>query len=460
MKSDFDWLNYLSDWKLYIPFYISFFRYGVFFFLRVIPSIFYKQYKTRNVMKLDKDSKMKVTVKDVTVIVTAYQPNMEDFLYTLENIIKQKPYEVIIAADKSCFKDPDFESDCTLLETKHTKVNVIKINEPGKRPALAAGIKKTTTKLVVLADDDVKWSKQFLGKLIAPFQHSDKIGGVGCKQIGRYAHFFDVFRVLADMRLAVRYLELMATTTLDKGASCISGRTGAYRTEIIQNEKFYDYFLNEKFFGMQLQSGDDKCLTRFVMNEGYDVYHQLRDSCRLSTSFKNGRDFIRQLLRWSRNTWRSDIKSVFIERKSWRRHPFTLYFMFDKMITPFFLLFGLFFVTITILVNGKYYAFVPWAIWLFVTRCIKLSYYLVHKPIFILYIPVFILFQFFTAFLRIYTLFTTYERGWLTRDISVVGNTIVRTDEIGKNTDDVHVDVVEKNTVSIYHPNDNISVNV
>ncbi len=36
----------------------------------------------------------------------------------------------------------------------------------------------------------------------------------------------------------------------------------AFRTNIIKNEEFYDFFLNEKFFGMQLQSGDDKALTR------------------------------------------------------------------------------------------------------------------------------------------------------------------------------------------------------
>lgn len=432
MKSSSDWSDYLDDWKIYVPFYISFIRYGMYIFLRIIPSILYTQYKTRNITKLPNDSKKKVSKKDVTVIVTAYQPNMEDFLFTLENIVKQKPYELIVAADKSCFDDKDFENDCQSLESKHTKIKVIRVDDPGKRPALVAGIKETTTKIVVLADDDVKWSKQFLTKLIAPFQNSEKIGGVGCKQVGRYAHFFDVLRVLADMRLAVRFLELMATTRLDKGASCISGRTGAYRTEIIQKDDFYDRFLNEKFFGMQLQSGDDKFLTRYVINKGHNVYHQLRDSCKLSTSFKNGTDFVRQLLRWSRNTWRSDITFIFIERKVWKKHPFTAFILLDKMVTPFFLLFGLVFVLVTAIVSEKYYVLVPWAIWLFVTRSLKLLHYLADKPVYILYIPVFILFQYFQSIIKIYALFTMYERGWGTRDIKVVGNKVVRTNEIVK----------------------------
>src|SRR5439155_2677947 len=139
------------------------------------------------------------------------------------------------------------------------------------------------------------WSKKFLQKLIASFQHDEKIGGVGCKQVARISYFFDFLRVMADMRLAIRFLELMATTRLDMGAACISGRTGAYRTYILQNEEFYNYFLNEKFFGLLLQSGDDKCLTRFVMNKGYKIYHQLRKSCELSTSFGKGTAFFKQL---------------------------------------------------------------------------------------------------------------------------------------------------------------------
>ena len=429
-----DLLTYLSDPYIYIPFWVAVARWGLFFFFKVIPAMLYKQVKVRSVRKLKNDDPCKVTKRDVTVIVTAYQPE-EDFELTLDSIIKQRPAELIIAADKTCFNDPNFEQDCLDLSTKRTKVTVLKVMQAGKRAALADGIKATKTKLVVLADDDIRWSEDFLAKLIAPFQRYPNMGGVGCKQVGRKSHFFDVLRVMADMRLAVRFLELMATTRLDKGAACISGRTGAYRTFIIQNEKFYDYFINEKFCGLQVQSGDDKCLTRYIMNNGYDTYHQLRDSCKLSTSFKNGPDFVRQLLRWSRNTWRSDLKILFSEsvgnpNSIWRKHPFTAFILLDKMITPLYLFFGLFWVIIYALVTKDYYMFISWAIYLVATRILKLCYYLWENGIiYIVYIPIFILFQYFQNLIKIIALITIKDRSWGTRDIKVVGNEIVRTDE-------------------------------
>lgn len=439
--------EYLKDWRIYVPFYISIVRWGLFFLLRVIPSIFYRQYKYLNVENLPDNSLKKLTPNDVTVVVTAFQVE-DSFKNTIISIRSKKPKEIIIAADITCFNDSNFRTSLEKLTNDTTNVKVIQIDKPGKRVALVEGIKITKTKLVALADDDVIWhGDDFLKKLTAPFQHSDKIAGVGCKQVARINSFCDISNILADMRLAVRFLELMATTRLDKGCSCISGRTGCYRTNIIQNEEFYKYFLEEKFFGMQLQSGDDKCLTRFIMNKGYDTYHQLRSTCELSTTFKKGNGFIKQLLRWSRNTWRSDIKAVFVEGKIWKYHPITAFIMVDKMLTPFFLLFGLCYVIPIIILRESYYAFIAWAIWLFGTRCLKLCYYLYDNPEYIVYIPVFVLFQYFQSVIKIIALFTLYERGWGTRDIEIVGNEIVRKKDMN-NKDDHIVEVNDSITAN------------
>ena len=428
---DTNWAILLSDWQIYLPFYISFFRWGVFIFLRVVPSFFYKQLKYKDVSGLHIDDPKRVTNRDVTAIITAYEPPKR-FYDTIRSVVSNQPYEVLIAADSKCMKnDPRFIEKCEACSVEGvTNVRVVEVTQKGKRAALIAGIKETNSKLVALVDDDIEWKSKskkytFLQKLVAPFQHDDKIGGVGCKQVARIAHFFDVWRILADMRLAVRFLELMATTTMDRGASCISGRTGLYRIYIVKKEEFYEYLGNETLWGMKLLSGDDKCLTRYVVNEGYDTYHQLRKTCKLATSFGNGTEFINQMLRWSRNTWRSDIKSLFIERKIWKRHPLTAIIMFDKMLSPFFIVGGLIFIVVTIFMGLDFELFIPWLIWLVATRILKLSYYLVEHPQYIVYIPVFVVYQYFQAVIKIIALFTMNQRGWLTRSVKVKGNVIV-----------------------------------
>lgn len=226
--------------------------------------------------------------------------------------------------------------------------------------------------------------------------------------------------ILADMRLSVRYLELRATTTVDKGCSCISGRTGCYLTSLINNPDFMHEFLNEKFFGMQTLSGDDKFLTRWVVNHGFKTYHQLYNSTKLTTTFENGSKLMQQLVRWSRNTWRSDFKNLFIERKIWSNCPFTAIVMLDKFYTPFFLLFGPVYVITLFFINGmNYKVLVAYIAWLIVSRAIRLCYHFVEHPGHIFYLPAFVLFQYIQGVIRIYALFTLYNRSWGTRSVTV-----------------------------------------
>lgn len=411
--------DFLSDWKSYIPFYIAIYRWSLYIILKVIPSFFYRQLKyvepNDNALELGTF----IRKRDVTAVVAVYQPP-DCFEMTIQSIVNNGPGQILVVSDVSCYEE--IVRRCAKFEG----VKVICEHKPGKRSALITGVKNTRTKIVALIDDDVQWSPKFLEKLIAPFQRYKNIGGVGCKHVARIESFWDVWRIMADMRLAVRYLELMACTVWDRGASCISGRTACYRTKILKCNEFYNYLGNEKFMGMTLQSGDDKCITRFVTNKGYKLYHQLRNSCKLSTTFERRWRFFKQMLRWARNTWRSDMKALFVERNIWFINPVTAFILLDKMFTPFFMLYGITYLPYVAIVNQQYVFLFGWVIWLFISRVMKLCYYLWDVPHYILYVPLFVLFQYVQAFVRIYALFTLYNRGWGTRDIKIKGNNVVR----------------------------------
>ena len=149
-----------------------------------------------------------------------------------------------------------------------------------------------------------------------------------------------------------------------------------------------------------------------------------------------------------------------MERIIWRKHPLTALILLDKMWTPVFLLFGLVYVIINVLLSKHYYVFISWIIWLCISRCIKLSYYFLEKPQYIVYIPLFILFQYFQAIIKIVALFTLSERGWMTRPINVVGNEIVRTGdyaEENKSDNSSKVDIIIEMDGKKYNNSNNLS---
>lgn len=418
------------DYTTYLPLWVSVFRWGMFTMLRLIPFFFYKLKhapKPRNRGdNVEQGDNVPYTKEDVTAIIPVYQPP-PSFINTIQSLASNGVPRILVVADITCVENvKDMVKD-------YPQVEVIPETKPGKRSAMATGLKEVKSRLTFFVDDDIQWCDTALEYLIHPFNHSDKIKGVGCEHKARKKHAFDVEMILCDMRLSVRMLELFATSVIDQGASCISGRTACYVTNFIQEDEFYDQFLNEKFFGMQVVSGDDKFLTRYVMKKGGKIWHQGGKKCDLSTTFERGTRFMKQLLRWSRNTWRSDITCLFIERKVWRNNPFTALVLFDKIVTPFFLIYGMFYVPIYAMVHQDYVMFLGWLIWLIFSRALRLAYYFIKNPWHVIFIPCFIIFQYIQAIVRIWALFTLYERGWGTRNITLNGNTIER--------DDINVDV-------------------
>lgn len=412
------------DYTTYLPLWVSVFRWGMFTILRLVPVLFYRlkhEPKPKNRDNVEQGDTIPYTKADVTAIIPVYQPP-PSFMKTIESLVKNGVPKILVVADITCV---DNVRD---MVKEYPQVEIIPESKPGKRSAMATGLKEVRSRLTFFVDDDIQWCDTALEYLVHPFNHSDKIKGVGCEHKARKKHAFDVEMILCDMRLSVRMLELFSTSVIDKGASCISGRTACYVTNFIQEEEFYEQFLNEKFFGMQVVSGDDKFLTRYVMKKGGKIWHQGGKKCDLSTTFERGSRFMKQLLRWSRNTWRSDITCLFIERAIWRNNPFTAIVMLDKVVTPFFLMYGLFYVPISAIIKQDYVMFVGWLIWLIVSRMLRLAYYFIKNPWHVIFIPFFIIFQYIQGVVRVWALFTLYERGWGTRNITLNGNTIERDD--------------------------------
>ncbi|MGH7749087.1 MAG: glycosyltransferase, partial [Candidatus Dormibacteria bacterium] len=139
---------------------------------------------------------------------------------------------------------------------------------------------------------------------------------------------------LNDMYLDYRYFhELPSQHVAGKAVSCLSGRTAIYRRALLL--RISHDFMNESFWGVPCLSGDDKRLTMLVLQTGFHCVLQ-RSACIWSQFPRDGRTFYKQRLRWARNTWRSDLRSL-SSGWLWKR-KFLAFWMIDKAVSSFTLL--------------------------------------------------------------------------------------------------------------------------
>jgi cellulose synthase/poly-beta-1,6-N-acetylglucosamine synthase-like glycosyltransferase len=181
---------------------------------------------------------------DVTIIVPTID-NGEEFLEAAKIWLKNRPFEVIIVTSDKMKEE--LTRTCATIDPDLFRV--LSVPKPNKRVQLMKGIHATQTSIVALSDDDAIWTSNFLNWMLAPFD-DEKMGGVGSRQemtaVEGHATFWEV---IADFRLTMRMIETSATTYVDGGMSCLSGRTAVYRTEILLDPEFEEAFLNEKWQG-------------------------------------------------------------------------------------------------------------------------------------------------------------------------------------------------------------------
>lgn len=354
-----------------------------------------------------------------TIVTPVYNEDPVLFRRAIESWIANKPDRIIAVVDIT-------DTTCmAIAEEYYPQVEVIPIDIPGKRAALAVGVDASTTELVALVDSDVIWEPDVLKKIKMPFI-DPKIGGVGTRQHmypsdGKHATLWER---LADIYLDIRYSdEVPATTRWGRAVSCLSGRTAIYRTKLLQSLR--EPFLNETFWGTHCMSGDDKRYTCLVLQNGYNTWNQL-DAHVYSTFKPDFQGFVKQRIRWSRNSFRSDLRALW---QGWVwRYPYLAFMLIDKTVAPFTLLVGPI-VLILSIIMGQWQLVMALLIWWHASRAFKIWPHLSRRPADWLILPAFVGVTYYMSLVKAYALFTIREHKWLTRAVAVVNGEVQRVSE-------------------------------
>ncbi|KAJ3096362.1 hypothetical protein HK100_005587, partial [Physocladia obscura] len=405
-------LNFASKVPIEIGF-VGIYRWFWYLFKLVVYLFVYKPMKPRCHPEFS-------PAKDVTIVVPTIDHGKE-FEEALMTWLACDPSEIIVVTIEAA-RAP-LELIARRCDPESQVVRVITVPKANKRLQMIAGINETKTDILVFCDDDVIWPSTLLTWILAAFENP-KIGGVGTSQTAiPLGKRFTIWEILAAYRISIRNVEICATTAVDGGVCCLSGRTAAYRTDILRDPNFQYNFANEFWVKKYHQhSGDDKFLTRWLHSHHWDTWIQACPQADIKSTFKDNYKFLLQLLRWTRNSWRSDIKSIFFERQIWRRTPFTAYTMADKFFNPITLLVG----PVTVF----YYAFHQselgpnystgeiigtYVVWLLLSRAIKYLPHFIHRPQDVLAVPIWLIFSWYFAIMKIYCLFTLHVTDWGTR---------------------------------------------
>ncbi|CDS06248.1 hypothetical protein LRAMOSA08776 [Lichtheimia ramosa] len=388
---------------------IGFYRYLI-FLIKLLAWIVYRPIRPLEKPIYDPE-------QDVTIVVPTIDAG-EEFKEAARSWLACRPKQILVVTEEA-MREPIQELANTIAPDK---IKIYSVPKASKRDQMVEGIRHTDTDILVFADDDAIWKPTMLQYILACFE-DESIGGVGTSQVVKpLGKRQTVWEVLAGFRLTIRNIEVAASTHIDGGVCCISGRTAAYRTIILKDPSFIHNFTNDYWRGKyKLNSGDDKFLTRWMISHGWRTYMQVCPEAQLQSTFKDSWRFLLQVLRWTRNTWRSDFRSLFTERFLWTRHPFVSYTMIDKFFNPLTLLSGP--VSVIILCFLQYHLpqwniVASYLVWLILTRLVKLSPHLIRWPQHIIALPAFLVFNFYFAFMKIYALFTLNTTGWGTRKLA------------------------------------------
>lgn len=352
----------------------------------------------------------------ISVVVPVYQEDPVIFARAIESWLANDVAEIILVIDAS-------DKVCQEVALRYA-VTVVTTTIPGKRDALRVGWERAGTPLVALVDSDTIWAEDVADRVCMPFA-DPRVGGVSTRQNVYNPRGF--LQHVNDMYLDYRYFdENAAQTAAGRAISCISGRTAVYRRQLLLEVS--DEFMSETFLGVPCMSGDDKCLTSLLLKRGHRTV--LQRSARVWSTFPGRpRTFFKQRLRWARNTWRSDIRALWIERWAWR-YPFLAYTMLDKAVSSFTVLAAPVFMTLAVIRQNWTFVLML-AAWWWLSRSVKLMPHLRRRPLSFFRIPPFVLLSFAMAVVKLMALATVRRQRWLTRQVAVVNGQVIRTGAAG-----------------------------
>jgi len=281
----------------------------------------------------------------------------------------------------------------------------------GKRAALEAGFRRARGEIVVTIDSDSVIDRDTLLAITGPFR-DPKVGAVAGKVVVYNRSQGTIPRML-QVRYVLSFDFLRAVQSSYGTVYCCPGALTGYRKSVIS--EVLDQWMAQTFLGSRCTYGEDRALTNFILDRGYNTVYQRSAVVRTVVPWTYGK-LCKMYLRWDRSYVREEIR---FGRIVWKRPPKALAIaLLDKFVTNLRYPIGyISLVLLGILSVQDPMTSVRFLFAMGIMSFLNMFYYLQREPSWdFLYGIFYSYFSFFTLFWVFpYAALTVRSRAWMTR---------------------------------------------
>ncbi len=281
----------------------------------------------------------------------------------------------------------------------------------GKRAALEAGFRRARGEIVVTIDSDRVINQDTLLAMAGPFS-DPRVGAVAGKVVA-YNRSQGLIPRMLQVRYVLSFDFLRAVQSSYGTVYCCPGALAGYRRSVVC--EVLEPWMGQTFLGSRCTYGEDRALTNYILDRGYDTVYQRSAVVRTVVPWTY-KKLCKMYLRWDRSYVREEIRFA---RIIWKRPPKALAIAFlDKFVTN--LRYPIGYVSLVMLVILSVHDPMTSIRFLFamgLMSFLNMFYYLLREPSWdFLFGICYAYFSFFTLiWIFPYAVLTVRSRSWMTR---------------------------------------------
>lgn len=266
----------------------------------------------------------------VSVVVPTYKEDIDTLSMSVRDTLHPSNTtvtEVIIVTDT---REKNFKMICMEKWADEPRVCVIE-SPVGKRKAVRLGIDTAREDIVMIIESDTFAEKSAVDELIKPLIRDEKVGGVVGLQL-IYQPFNNSISFFNNLIEIIKYMFTVPALSVFGQTTVLGGRCVAFKKQAVAATM--DSLEFEKLLGKPCVSGDDGRVTSLLLCMGWRCVYQ-KTALFLTVSPPNLSIFMKQRLRWARNSCRRTLRAIFAIKEPHLAEPYDRFWMYKKPAAMF-----------------------------------------------------------------------------------------------------------------------------